>query len=214
MSKPIIPLVAFVDWNFHVYRTPRSGAVDAKPKDVFQTVMKSLERGLAETFKNCRFKVQLRLYHGWHKGFERTPRRKALAGIDSAQLADWNNCIWISYLDPQFGDSALAAIDARICARTSTHYPATLRDQGATSPKECMVDTSLVSDLVYCAADKSDRSWLAVMGEDIDLVPGIFTAEALLRGTERRIAFIGKDATTEKFVNLKNLATFQWGAPL
>jgi hypothetical protein len=56
---------------------------------------------------------------------------------------------------------------------------------------EKMVDTALVSDLIYLAADDDD-SWLVVVGQDADLVPGILTAEGLLQGTDRRIIYLAR----------------------
>lgn len=52
-----------------------------------------------------------------------------------------------------------------------------------------MVDTALVSDLIY-SASQYDEEWLLVVGDDIDLVPGIFTAESFLNGTGRKVIYM------------------------
>lgn len=54
-----------------------------------------------------------------------------------------------------------------------------------------MVDTALVSDLIFLAME-DDGSWLIVVGQDADLVPGILTAEGLLQGTDRRVIFLAR----------------------
>ena len=54
-----------------------------------------------------------------------------------------------------------------------------------------MVDTALVSDLIHLAVE-DDGSWLVVVGQDADLVPGILTAEGLLHGTDRRVIFLAR----------------------
>lgn len=54
-----------------------------------------------------------------------------------------------------------------------------------------MVDTALVADLLHLAIE-GDQSWLVVVGQDADLVPGILTAEGLLHGTNRRILFLAR----------------------
>ena len=54
-----------------------------------------------------------------------------------------------------------------------------------------MVDTALVSDLLHLAMDQ-DRSWIVVVGQDADLVPGILTAEGMLFGTDRRVFYLAR----------------------
>ena len=56
-----------------------------------------------------------------------------------------------------------------------------------------MVDTALASDLVYLALSDTN-SWLMVVGQDRDLVPALYVAEAAVDGTERRVFFLARDS--------------------
>jgi hypothetical protein len=55
---------------------------------------------------------------------------------------------------------------------------------------EKMVDTALVSDLIWLASRPDEDCWLFVLGTDIDLVPGLFTAESMLNDTTRRLVYL------------------------
>lgn len=69
--------------------------------------------------------------------------------------------------------------------------PSTLQKDRRGVLGEKMVDTALVSDLIYLAME-DDRSWLIVVGQDADLIPGILTVEGLLDGTDRRVIFLAR----------------------
>jgi hypothetical protein len=71
------------------------------------------------------------------------------------------------------------------------HLPSTLQRDRTGELGEKMVDTALVSDLLHLAIE-DDGSWLIVIGQDADLVPGILTAEGLLHGTDRRMIFLAR----------------------
>jgi hypothetical protein len=67
-----------------------------------------------------------------------------------------------------------------------------------------MVDTALVADLIHLALE-NDGSWLVVVGQDADLVPGILTAEGLLSGTGRRLIFLARGGINNSNPTIKDI---------
>ncbi|MEG8040477.1 hypothetical protein QP166_14420 [Sphingomonas sp. LR60] len=91
-----------------------------------------------------------------------------------------------------FGDRLLGARDDRLCGpRLDHHLPSTYQKSRDELWGEKMVDTALISDLLLLAIE-NDGSWLVVVGQDADLVPGILTAEGLLHGTDRRTIYFSR----------------------
>ena len=93
--------------------------------------------------------------------------------------------------------SASAVRETITCART-------LQQDRAGNLGEKMVDTALVSDLIYLALE-NDRSWLIVVGQDADLVPGVLTAEGLLYGTDRRVIFLARGGIKNSNLKMTDL---------
>ncbi|WP_131197919.1 hypothetical protein [Phytopseudomonas dryadis] len=124
--------------------------------------------------------VKTRIYHGWHRGKEPTEDRVAWnkLRLELRAISRKN----VSYLpDIEFGNEL-------ICKSKRTPIFDTLRpdrsNPGDTSQK--MVDTALVSDLLsYCRTESSSfrrnekpMTLAIVIGDDDDLLPGVFVAEA------------------------------------
>ena len=205
---------ALVDWNsqFHLVQRrsddPYSAALS---RLVLKKLCQRVSTCLVKAEPTGRFEVHLRAYHGWYQGYEPTPRRKA--AID-AQVGDPNDpndqglpgystrreVIFRSF---EFGDKLLFALDKRFHAKLDCHLPGTLQriNDGY---EEKMVDTALASDLVYLALTDTN-SWLIVVGQDRDLVPALYVAEAAINGTERRVFFLARDS-----INLLSLDGLQY----
>lgn len=201
-----IPIIAFVDWNTQLIAARRHRKDSPDAGRVLEHVAKVIRKGLADFLHDFRFEVRLRLYCGWHKGFEPTDRRRELAHISDEDLfgLSVHRNIVIRRLD--YGDNALGALECRRVAGTNSHLPGTCRDRGNGRLEEKMVDTALVSDLIYCAARDEDGSWLAILGEDIDLMPGVYTAEGFLAVSGRKIAYL-RDGT-ESYLLCQDLRKF------
>ena len=146
------------------------------------------------------FFLFLRAYHGWRTGFGPTKRRMALDAARVYDPSNQNDCGLSEYSprplhvlrDLEFGDRLLGARDHRLCGPLQDHHlPSTLQRDRAGELGEKMVDTALVADLLHLAME-DDGSWLIVIGQDADLVPGILTAEGLLYGTDRRVIFLAR----------------------
>lgn len=205
-SQRPIPVMVFIDWNAQIYAAKRNRTDDPGPERVLAHVAKRILDALIDFLGDHRFEVRLRLYCGWHKGFEPTLRRRELSKIAEEDLFSLSNHRNISIRSLAFGDTALGALSKRIVRGTNSHFPATCRDHGYEKLEEKMVDTALISDLIYCAAKDEDGAWLAVMGEDVDLMPGVYTAEGLLATGHRKIAFLRK--TSEPYLECKDLLSF------
>ena len=202
---------ALVDWNSQLYLVQhKSHLQDLKNLQdlahLSRLVLKYLCRRVSECLVNAepngRFEVHLRAYHGWYHGFEPTLRRRAAIDAQVSNPNDPNDQGLLGYSTRRevifrsfaFGDKLLFALDKRLHVGLDCHLPGTLQRIGDSgdSYEEKMVDTALASDLVYLALTDSN-SWLMVVGQDRDLVPALYVAEAATNGTERRVFFLARD---------------------
>lgn len=175
-----IPVTAFVDWNTQI-RNAR--LPDAKPDHRARLTLARTARvistALARKRPADRFDVALRLYHGWHKGWEPTENFRAItttvSQTDFYRLSRSPNVIFSS--DVQYGHTLLSALPERRHARPPIHLPNTLREQTRHAENEKTVDTALAADLLSWA--RSDPGeWALILSEDDDFVPPVFAAEA------------------------------------
>ncbi|MFM7345701.1 MAG: hypothetical protein ACKO1J_10090 [Tagaea sp.] len=137
---------------------------------------------------DARFAVSLRLYHGWHKGFEPTTRRKLIvstaAAIEFSNLSARTNVLFRDSVE--YGDRLVAASLSRLHPKLAIHLPGTLRDRGDAIVEEKMVDTAIASDSISTAVREPDR-WILIVSDDDDLVPAAFTVEGLRRPDQKRV---------------------------
>lgn len=207
VSRPI-GVTAFVDWNSQMRVSCQK---NTEPKDrarqSLRYVGRLLGRVLLQFDGTSRFDVTLRIYHGWHKGFEPTVNRRALvteaAGFDFMSAS--NSPRVAIRPNVEYGDHLYIAHSMRLHHRRNCHLPNTLRDHltVANQEQEKMVDTALASDIVSMAFCESDR-WLIVLGEDDDLVPAIFVAEAALSNGSGKI-FLVRSRPNTPFLKLDRL---------
>lgn len=124
--------------------------------------------------------LKSRIYHGWHRGKSPSADRLVWDQVKTQLKAVSRKSI--SYLpDIEFGNEL-------ICRGSRSPIFDTLRpdrsNPGASSQK--MVDTALVSDLLsFCRTESSTfrrnekpKTLAIVVGDDDDLLPGVFVAEA------------------------------------
>lgn len=196
MSIPgIVPVTALVDWNAQIHNARRGKYAD--PLDVARVTLsyvgKTVGRALCDIDATRRFDVTIRIYHGWHKGFQPTRNRRALISVvaetDFAALSRKTNVIIRPNI--QFGDRLVAALECRLNRKLAINLPNTLRNciKNQNEEEEKMVDTALVADVVTLA-HQEPSSWLMVLGEDDDLLPGLFTAEAFGTSRSGRVALV------------------------
>lgn len=200
--------MAFVDWNSQIIAFGAEGSAPAiAAVFVLKRVADRVARVLSRLFPSERFAVDLRLYHGWHKGFEPTANRKAIvqavAETDFASLSPKETVIFSG--SAEYGDHLLLALPERLHIRPSIHLPNTLRKQDKRRELvEKMVDTALAADLVASAVMDS-AIWLLVVTEDDDLVPPLFAAEALVRNSGGRALLLRSRAQAGPFLKLDGI---------
>jgi hypothetical protein len=207
--SPIIRATAFVDWNsqIHAARPPHGASEGIVAGKVLEYVCRLIGRSLTEAEPENRYDVELRVYHGWYRGFEATARRRALvqvaAGAEFATLSAKANVLIRPQL--QFGDNLISGSDSRLHARLGCHLPNTLRKslKHDDELEEKMVDTAIASDLVDLAHREPHR-WLVVLGEDDDLVPPVFAADGIRGRNDGRVILI-RDRADGPFLKLHSL---------
>lgn len=194
------PVHVLVDWNSEL-RALR-GSSDGP--EVARRALKLLCRRIGTLLQSeaCdeAFFLYLRMYHGWRIGFEPTPRRLALESArvfnpenpEDRGLSEYSPRAFQVVRNLEFGDRLLGARDSRLCGRGLDHHlPSTYQKDTTRKYGEKMVDTALVSDLLHLALE-DDGSWIIVVGQDADLVPGILSAEGLISGTDRRVIYLAR----------------------
>lgn len=181
-ARPPISATAFVDWRAQMHN---AGCLDAPAVEgARQTLVRTARLvGRALGPEELRFRVSLRLYHGWHKGWQ--PSDGLKAATDAVGTTDFTRLAGgrVAFSPTvQYSHTLLNALPERQHPRPrQIHLPNTLRDQpGAPQPTEKMVDTALAADLLAWA-HQSPSEWALVLAEDDDVVPPLFTAEAWIK---------------------------------
>lgn len=146
----------------------------------------------------------MRLYHGWFSGLKPTENRRAIEKISNESLLpnvigkvhfNWNRI---------FGDTLISASDVRLHPRLKIHLPNTLRKNlnSTQELREKMVDSALICDLLS-SARSWPKSWRIVMGEDDDLIPGVFVSE--FWGHRDGKTFLLRTRNSSEHLNLSGL---------
>ncbi len=191
--QKIVDVTAFIDWNSQLIlaRIDSKAESVVKAQSVIRYSARRIARCLAELDGNSRFRVALRFYHGWHRGFQPTDSRRAMQNAifqtDISTLSQRPNVVFSQNM--AFGDKLLGALDRRQIARLSIHLPNTLRLRSNGDSEEKMVDTALAADVVT-AAFRETAGWIVVMAEDDDLIPPVYAAEAVLRPMGSRVVLL------------------------
>ena len=187
-----IPVTAFVDWAAQMHNTDTRAEVP---------VLERARRALAQTARlirralsndHGRFQVSFRLYHGWHRGWERTDHLKAAQAIENEGFAALTSPRVSFSPEVQYGHTLISALPERQHRNPPIHLPNTLREQSrGQPPTEKMVDTAMAADLLSWARFRP-QEWALVLSEDDDLVPPLFTAEAWVKHSGGRALLVRK----------------------
>jgi hypothetical protein len=195
-STRIVSVAAFVDWNAQLLLAGRDATTDPEgaAEVAFRQTTRRIARCLGDIAPSRRFRVAMRLYHGWHKGYEPTANRKAAQVVvgrtDFAALSQRPNVVFSPNVG--FGDRLTSALDRRLHPRLAIHLPNTLRKRYEEA-EEKMVDTALAADLVSTAYREAG-DWIVVVTEDDDLIPSVYVAEAALVGSDAKVVLLRKRA--------------------
>lgn len=207
VSNRIVKVTAFIDWNTQLLLTKINGRThpDRAAEVAFQSTAGRIARCLDNMDSTKRFKVMMRLYHGWHQGYEPTSNRKAVNVVvgraDYVALSPRTNVVFSP--DVEFGDRLTKALDKRLHRRLGIHLPNTARRKFRDDLEEKMVDTALTADVV-ATAHSNLEDWIIVVTEDDDLVPAVYVAEAALENSDARVALLRK-RNSSGMINLDDL---------
>ena len=153
-----------------------------------------------------RFDVVLRLYHGWHIGWQRTENLLAIMTTvaDPGFPSDYSVRNVRFRQAVQFGHTLLSALSVRQHSPHQIHFANTLRRRNANSrSEEKMVDTALAADLLHWARE-TPSDWALVLVEDDDIVPPVFTAEAWIYGHGGKV-FIVRNRRATPYAKLDGI---------
>lgn len=210
------PVHVLVDWNSELRALKSAGARDGT--ELARRALKFLIRGVGKVLDEKAadaetFFLFIRVYHGWRTGFAPNVRRQSLEAArvydpknpQDRGIVEYSPRLTQIVRELGFGDRLLGAKDDRLCGpRMDHHLPSTYQQNRAGVWGEKMVDTAIVSDLLHLAVE-NDKSWLIVVGQDADLVPGILTAEGLLQGSDRRVFFFARGGISNSNPKMSDL---------
>lgn len=190
-----IHVTCFVDWNSQLLSTgiQHAKAPVEAASAAFRQITRQIAKSLAASNIDANFLANLRLYHGWRKGYEPTNNfraiRKVIAETDFSTASDNPR---VSYdANVGYGDCLLSASTERMHKKHGIHLPNTLRDRGHLGFEEKMVDTALAVDMVVRAYQYRDE-WILLVTEDDDLIPPLFTAESIINPNRARVLLLSK----------------------
>ena len=206
-SLRAISVTVFVDWNSQIYNS-RADKHDpnARAKRTLEKTTSAIRKTLLSEDHNRKFDVVLRLYHGWHIGWERTANLLAIMKTvaDPNFPSDYSARNVVFRQVVHFGHTLLSALPARRHSGQQIHFANTLRQRNANSgPEEKMVDTALAADLLHWARE-TPSEWALVLAEDDDIVPPVFTAEAWIHDHGGRM-FIVRNRRATPYAKLDGI---------
>lgn len=201
-----ISVTAFVDWKAQMHNTRSDGLQPpARATRTLERTARNIARVLTRKAPAARFTVAMRLYHGWHKGFEPTENLRAImAAASQVELSTAANANVRFSPRIEYGHTLLSALRNRLHTRNSIHLPNTLRQQSrGEQPEEKMVDTALASDLLHWARNYAGE-WALILAEDDDFIPPVFTAESWIKPHGGRV-YLVRNRQSGPFLHLDGL---------
>jgi len=164
-----------VDWDSARRVANLGSAYRRDPVTEIEDAIGLLQDEVASTIGKIESTVRVtwRIYHGWHEGERETPDRVNFGKF----LARYKprNIMSISFgRDFQYGDELLC--QSMRSPLRYTHRQRRNDKTGEIENYQKMIDTALTSDLLHAARAKMHEH-IFVIGDDDDLLPGIFTAE-------------------------------------
>lgn len=205
----LINVTVFVDWNSQllIYNISKIKDPLLLSRQAFNSVTRKISTCLAKSFPDLKFRVGLRIYHGWHKGYEPTANKKAItqiiAGTDFATLSHNPSVVFMEEVG--YGDNLIGASTERLHKKLQIHLPNTVRDrQAGKGLEEKMVDTALASDVIVMAY-KEPTDWIMVISEDDDFVPPLFVADSILNKNSSRALLLSTRRRSRNLINLENI---------
>lgn len=191
--SPQARATAFVDWNTQIHN---ANARHLEPHQRTQQTLERLARDISRVLKRRApqfFSVGVRLYHGWHKGWQPTDNLRAILRLQ-ASLPALSTARVVFRAPIEYGHTLLSALPGRRHQRPQIHLPNTLREQRDKDRlEEKLVDTALTADLLHWARTTPDE-WALVLSEDDDMVPPVLTAESWIHSRGGKVVIVRRRA--------------------
>lgn len=209
-GKAAIRVGAFVDWNSQLRAADALGisSEEERARKALRRLGATVSRTLVQEAPLERFRLELRLYAGWTKGFTRSDYFRALVGIREGFDLDamFPSARVNVSAEIGFGDRLIDCGPDRLNAGLGIHLPNTLRQQeGGGRLQQKMVDTALASDLLSWVRG-APEAWALVISTDDDLVPPVLVAEAWLQDAPGRVLLIRPgERRGDRFLPLQGL---------
>ena len=201
MPARLAGAIGFIDWNTAVIA---SGAAtrSRRPDAVAQAALEHVERVLADYLlasDEGRFRVRLRLYTGWHAGITGTPQFRGVARVRDryggrVRTYHGGHVAFLGGTDGIRFGARLACVPGRLPRKHDFHLLDRLRHLEG-RPREKMVDTALVVDLLGLVGRKEADRYV-VMSDDDDMLPGVLAAEA----AGARIGMLSRPGKRSRFM--------------
>lgn len=206
--KQLVQVACFIDWNSQLLHTKIDYIRDPlnAARLAFKQTMRKIACRLSEIDSKLQFMVSIRLYHGWHKGYEQTANmkavRKVIAETDFAVVSEKQGVFFTENVG--WGSCLLSALPSRYHQSLGIHLPNTLRNKSKKGHEEKMVDTALAADLVFSACN-DPSAWIILVTEDDDLIPPLFIAESIVVPKSARAVLLSNRRHAGNFLKLAGL---------
>ncbi len=152
---------ALVDWDTARRCRWLSSVERAKvERGGVQAQLEAVQKRLAPaflSFEKARFRVQMRIYHGWHRGLEPTADYRDLSGLRPRR----NTIDQVLFAPPILGDELACR------GRYGKLRDTVRRREESSILEQKMVDTAIAADLLFLARSKlaGPRAWFVVLSE-------------------------------------------------
>lgn len=193
----IINVRTFIDWDSarRILSTDaRVGRTSLGLRSMMQ-IQDFLAEILLDYNNSGNYRVDYRVYHGWHRGKTKTDDHREFEAMSNENILSrrLGKCSFAPEI--HFGNSLL-------CGGKRSYLYDTLRRRESTNiDEQKMVDTALVSDLLTSVRHDRDSIHI-VIGDDDDLIPGVITAESW--GAKVFLARVGREHDNS-FLNVSDL---------
>jgi hypothetical protein len=162
-------VTALVDWDTARRLEPKIGHDQRRLDNIFSKLRTAIAHYISSKDTKNYYRVNWRMYHGWHQGKTKTDDRRLL---DSFSLNVRSHNIRSVSFSSDFGYS-----DTPCCPTIRAPIFDTLRRDADTKLyRQKMVDTILVCDLLHLIRCKDSHLYILIASDD-DFLPALFVAE-------------------------------------
>lgn len=175
VSFALRPVFAFVDWDtarrcLWLPPVERARIHNAGARAQLDAVCEAIANRVAANRLGERCRLEIRVYHGWHRGNEPTDDYRSLTGASLTRSIFADSRVVVA--PPVISDSLACGGRYRLLRDTVR------RRQANDGLEQKMVDTAIAADLLYLARSSTGGSGadFLVVSEDDDMIPPVVVA--------------------------------------